>query len=449
MDVHANHECLTDHVALFQTLPILTSEEESHFIKLNPVTSLQLEAPMLYEFEIPENYFADLTQMYLYLKCKIVDSDHKAIAKPTGDDAVPDKAKVYPISYFANTCFSNVELFLNNTQIGSSNNLYPYRAYIESALSFDKSTKDTQLSMGFYYPDTKKIDLKDIGDDLTKATCPNTGAKKRWELTQYSKPFETFSKLHLDLCAQNKYVLNRTNMKIKCYRATNNFALMAKSDDAKYKVVFEEAFIYLRIVRLRESLRLAIESNLMKMPAKYPMKKVETRFFTHSSNSSNLSEPNLYTGTLPTRVVIGLVSTLALDGKNQLSPFNFRHCNMQNIELRVNGRALPTPDGINVDMDNKLYAQAYASVFLGSGAFFENNSPMTYEEYCEGNFLIMFDLTEDFNNELTHFHSPNSGTLSLKIRLSEAIQESISIICMFEHEVVMNVDSDRNYWVQE
>jgi hypothetical protein len=436
-------------VALFQTLPILTSEEESYFIKLNPVTSLQLEAPLLFEYDIPENFFADPTQMYLYLKSKIVDSDHKAIPKPDDGADVPSKAQVYPIPYFANTCFSNVEMFLNNTQIGSSNNLYPFRAYMESTLSFDKGTKDSQLSMGFFYPDTKKIDFGDIGDNLTRATCENKGARKRWLLTRYSSSFETFSKLHLDLCSQNKYILNRTNMKLKCYRATNNFALMAKDNDEKYKVIFEEAFVYLRIVRLRESLRLGIESNLLKMPAKYPMKKIETRFFTHSSNTSNLSEQNLFTGTLPTRVVIGLVSTLALDGKNTLSPFHFKHCNMQNIELRVNGRALPTPDGISVDMEKKLYTQAYASIFLGSGGFFENSSPLTYEEYREGNFLIMFDLTEDFNNEPTHFHNPNSGTLSLKIRLAEATTESVSIICMFEHEVIMNVDSDRNYWLQE
>jgi hypothetical protein len=115
MNAHEHHECLTDHVALFQTLPILTSEEESYFIKLNPVTSLQLEAPLLFEYDIPENFFADPTQLYLYLKCKIVDSDHKAIAKPAAGTAAPDKAQVYPIPYFANTCFSNVEMFLNNT----------------------------------------------------------------------------------------------------------------------------------------------------------------------------------------------------------------------------------------------------------------------------------------------------------------------------------------------
>lgn len=446
MDPHEHHECLTDHVALFQSLPVLTSEEESYFIKLNPVTSLQLEAPLLFEYDIPENFFADPTQLYLYLKCKIVDSDHKVISKPAADADIPDKAQVYPISYFANTCFSNVEMFLNNSQIGSSNNLYPYRAYMESALSFDKETKSTQLAMAMYHPDTKKVDFD---EKLTSKDYENKGAKKRWLLSRYSASFETFSKLHLDLCAQNKYILNRTNMKIKCYRATNNFALMAKDNDEKYKIVFEEAFLYLRIVRLRESLRLGIEANLLKMPAKYPMKKVEARFFTHSANTSNLSEQNLFSGNLPTRVVIGLVSTLALDGKNTLSPFNFKHYEMQNIELRVNGRALPTPDGINLDIANKLYTQAYASIFLGSGGFFENSSPMSYEEYLEGNFLVMFDLTEDFNNELTHFHAPNSGTLSLKIRLAEATKESVSIICLFEHEVMMNVDSDRNYWIQE
>lgn len=450
-NTHENDECLTDHVALFQTLPILTSEEESYFIKLNPITSLQLEAPLLFEYEIPENFFADPSQIFLYLKCKIVDSDHRPI-QPPGDaphNQITNKMQVYPAPYFANTCFNNVEMLLNNTQIGNSNNLYAYRSYIEALLSFNKMTKDTQLAMSLFYPDEKKIDFADLGNTLPNVACENRGAHKRWLLTRYSSSFETFSKLHLDICSQNKYILNKTNLKIKCYRASNNFALMAKDNNEKYRIVFEEAFVYMRIVRLRESLRLAIESNLLKMPAKYPMKKMETRFFTHSANTSNISEQNLFNGLLPTRIVIGLVSTQAMDGRNTLSPYNFKHYKMQKIELRVNGRAVPTPDGIKVDMEHNLYVQAYASIFLGTGGFYENNSPLSYEDYGNGNFLVMFDLTEDFNNELTHFHNANTGSVSLTIGLSEATQESVTIIAMFEHEVMMNADSDRNYWMQE
>lgn len=430
-DPHTTDECLTDHVALFQSLPILTSEEESYFIKLNPISSLQLEAPLHYEYDVPENFYADLSRCYQYLKCRIVDSNHQPIPATAAGQVPNAKSQVYPINYFGNTCFSNVEIFLNNTQIGSSNNLYPYRALYETLLSFDESTKDTQLAMGMFFPDKEAIDFAAIG------------------YTRYSSPFETFTKLHLDLCSQNKYILNKTNIKIKCYRALNSFALMAKSNDNKYKIIFEEAFVYLRIVRLRESLRLAIESSLLKTSAKYPMRRIETRFYTHSANSSNISEQNLYTGKLPTRVVVGLVSTLALDGNNTLSPFNFKDFNMQKIELRVNGRALPTADGIKVDMANKLYAQAYASVFLGTGAFFENNSLLSYNDYGNGNFVVLFDLTEDFNNEPTHFHSPNSGTLSLNIVLTTATTESVSIICLLEHEVMLHADSDRNYWLED
>jgi len=450
-DQHEHDECLTDHVALFQTLPVLTSEEESYFIKLNPITSLQLEAPLLFEYDIPENYFADPSQLYLYLKCRIMDSDYNVINRPGAapNNVVTDKMQVYPIPYFANTCFNNVEIALNNTQIGNTNNLYAYRSYIETLLSFNKMTKSTQLAMGLFHPDEKKIDFPDLGNTLPNNDCSNIGAHKRWEQTKYSTPFETFSKLHLDICSQNKYILNKTNLKIKCYRAPNSFALMAKDADEKYKIVFDEAFLYLRIVRLRESLRLAIESNLLKTPARYPMKKIETRFFTHAAGSSNLSEQNLWSGVLPTRMVFGLVSSSAHDGKNRLSPFNFKHYNMQKIELRINGKPIPTADGIRIDMRHKLYAQAYATIFLGTGGFYENNSPLSYEEYGEGNFLVMFDLTEDFNNEMTHFHNANTGTISLNIGLSDATAENVSIIAIFEHEVIMNADSDRNYWMQE
>ena len=58
---------LTDHVALFQGLPLLSSEEESYYVKLNSVTSVSQDGPLLFEIDIPDNYFADPSQMFLYL----------------------------------------------------------------------------------------------------------------------------------------------------------------------------------------------------------------------------------------------------------------------------------------------------------------------------------------------------------------------------------------------
>ena len=136
-------------------------------------------------------------------------------------------------------------------------------------------------------------------------------------------------------------------------------------------------------------------------------------------------------------------------GHLYFDPFHFGHIDMTKIDIWVNGRALPTADGIKTDPKNKLVTQAYASLFLGTGGFFENSSILSYEEYLNNTFLVMFDLTSDFNNGPTHIHPLNSGTISLNINLEKPTPESVSIIALLEFEVEMRCDSDRNYWIND
>ena len=86
------------------------------------------------EFYIPatDEDYLDLQQSYLYLWTRIQDTHGNNLQPPNGDDAPADDTFVFPINYFLNTQFKNVDVYLSGTQVSPNDNLYAYRAYLEN-----------------------------------------------------------------------------------------------------------------------------------------------------------------------------------------------------------------------------------------------------------------------------------------------------------------------------
>ena len=88
------------------------------------------------------------------------------------------------MNLFLHSLFSEVDISLNDTQITSSNNTYPYRAYLETLLSYGPDTEGSQLSSSMYYKDTagSMDEIAAVADDV-----PNKGLKARTLLTKGNK----------------------------------------------------------------------------------------------------------------------------------------------------------------------------------------------------------------------------------------------------------------------
>ena len=73
-------------------------------------------------------------------------------AQNTGVD-LTDDAAVGPRNLFLHSMFSQVDVSLNGTLITPSTNTYPYRAMIETLLSYGEDAKKSQLSSALFYKD--------------------------------------------------------------------------------------------------------------------------------------------------------------------------------------------------------------------------------------------------------------------------------------------------------
>lgn len=446
MEITKNeHESLGEATDFFSSPPITTSEEESYFMKIHTATSTQNEAPLIYEFDVDDGHYADLSQCTHYIRFRIMKGDRiTPIPAIVAGAVAGDEHKVAPINYFGNTLFANAELYLNNELLETSNNLYPYKAIIQTFLSYGKEVKNTQLAISGYYEDTGAIDTDAIRGGMATAACANSGLRKRYLLSHTSTPFATLSPLHFDFCGQPKYIQNRTQVKIRLTRVRPQFGLMANADDQDFSVIIQDSYLLVRMVRPRESLRLAVEQALETNLVKYPMKQCEMRFFTNSGTSNTITEPNLYSGHLPTRVALGLVTTSSLDGNLKASPFSFQHFNVSEIDLKVNGKSVTT-DPLKIDLTHDDYILPYSMMFRNTGGILNNEAIISYSQYKTGHFLYIFDLTEDNDHDMDHFHHPRTGVISLDIRVTAPPGFPVSIVAMFEKEVIVTCDKDRTY----
>ena len=94
-------------------------------------------------------------------------------------------------------------------------------------------------------------------------------------------------------------------------------------------------------VKVIPSEQLHLEKVLTASGAKYPLAHVITRHFTLATGANMADMDSLFTGQIPTKVLISLVSNEAFVSTWQKNTFNFAHIKLNSACLVVDGRQLP------------------------------------------------------------------------------------------------------------
>ena len=86
-----------------------------------------------------------------------------------------------------------------------------------------------------------------------------------------------FGKLHLDICFQNRYLLNETEITLRLIRSKKEFSLQGVGD---YKITLKGVGLYFRKVKPSDAVRLAHAKALQLDTVRYPLYRVEVKTFT-------------------------------------------------------------------------------------------------------------------------------------------------------------------------
>jgi len=329
-----------------------------------------------------------------HVKAKITQND--------GTNLFADAA-TGPANLFLHSLFSQVDISLNGTLITASTNTYPYRAMLETLLSYKQNAKTSQLTSALYYKETAgHMDSTTFDNNI------NEGLAARRRLSARSAVIDMMGRLHADIFFQDRYMLNEVNVKMKLIRSKDAFCLMG---GASYKVQIMYSSLFVQKVKLMPSVFIAHAKVLERGTAKYPIRRVICKSFTIPERYRDVNHEKLFSRQLLTRIMIGLVDNRAFNGDRERNPFNFRHFGLSKICLCLDGQQQHATRPIEPNFGTGEYIRAYNTVFAETGKLrADERLFINCENYRSGNALYAFDLTADLD-EQDHFSFVRQGNV--------------------------------------
>ena len=136
--------------------------------------------------------YIDFANTVLYVKAKVTQANGNNLAAA---------AEVGPVNLFLHSLFSQVDISLNGTLITSSTSTYPYRAMLETLLTYGQDAKSSQLTSALYYKDTSG-NMDSL--DFASADAINNGLATRRRLTRQSPVIDVMGRIHADIFFQER-----------------------------------------------------------------------------------------------------------------------------------------------------------------------------------------------------------------------------------------------------
>lgn len=435
-------ESTMSNLELFSTPSTHIATESSRYVKCKPVNSIDRGSPIEFRILSDQSEYIDLSQSFLHLKCRILARDRKELKTKISDtnENVPNRSIVFPCNYLLGACFKTVECFLAGQLISSNDTMYPYRAFLETLLSYSANVKKEMLAAGGFYIESGNMEEIDKVANKAAGDVVNPSAETRFNKTKFGKAFELLGRIHGDIFNQGRFLIGNTDLKIVLHRQSPEFFLISATEDHDYMLDIESASLFVKHDTISTSIREAHLLKLQSDTAKYPIKRVVMKYFTKGSNRDDLSEQNISVGVLPTRIVLALVDSSAFSGHKQKNPFDLKHFHLRSIILRVGAKTRPFEE-IEVNFENDNYLMGYLSLFQGTDTMYSDKSiGITPEHYKNGHTLYCFDLESNVScGELSLL---KEGNVSVEIKLSQTSTDSITLIAYLEYQDMLELDSD-------
>ncbi|XP_069068727.1 uncharacterized protein F54H12.2-like [Pleurodeles waltl] len=356
-----------------------TSIENSFFMEVSLLADLMPLAPIKFYVSGSTDMYMDLNNTLLHLICKIVKADGSNIE---------NEAKVTTIAYPVATMFNQVDITLGDLLITQCDNMYAYRAYIESIMNYRRDALDTQL----FYKDT-------YGHfEVTVLDGHNQGFIKRANLATGSRQFDLLGRILSDLFYQYKMLVSGINLKIKLTRNKDSFCLISR-DVEQYKLVILSASLFVKRVKVSPSVRLAHAKALQLSNAKYAVERVSLKIFSKPNGTRLTQQQNVFLGQVPKLIIIEFVDNTAFSGLYTQNPFSFKHYEINYAALVHKGAVIPAKL-YTASFGTSNFIREYLGLVLITGKHVRDSGVVISKEgYGVDYTLFAFDLMPDMEDE--------------------------------------------------
>ena len=425
-----SEECIKSELDLFSTPPTQTAIEDGIWDTILPHPNFRDSSTIRFDIPGTSANYLDLSQTELHCEIQCLTANN------AGYNAT-DKKKISVVNNLLHSLFKQIKVLMNNSPVENTNDTYAYRAYMENLLLYSKEAKNSFLRAENWIKDNEHMNYIGANDD----TKVNTGFDFRSNLLSEKKSQHLVGKLHLDVFNINRLMLNNLNIQLLFSRSDPKFYLMGSLDSiGDFKIYINNIYLKIRRVSVSPSVMYAHTLALEKTTAKYPLKRVVLKALTVPYNSTKFSLVGIHSGVMPTRAVFGFLDTSANDGAYTSNPFEFKHFNIKEINLKIASKSVPYSTPLTFDFVNDDYMNGYTGMFKNIR---EAPNDISYEDYKNGNTLFAFDLSPDLCSS-SHYSLTKDGSLDLDVLLATPQNSSITVIAYLEFDNVLEINDKRH-----
>ena len=265
--------CQKSELELSSVPPMQVTVQEDYMLSTRPKSSLEDGGPLKFEITASGEDNLDLSRCYLKLRFKVMNDDGTKLdswAYNADSDTYPlnmehkTQLNMVPANLMLLSMFRQVDFALNDTLVTSSNDTYPYGAYMTTMSSYGEGSKKTFLEYleHFYWDDHGEYDADS-----------NMAISRKNLRTGNSKSTEVMGRLHVDMCMQERLLPNNVTAKFTLYHSDPEFCLLSQSSTGgkKCQVVIEDASLVTRGVKLATGEQLRLEKVISSTGARYPL----------------------------------------------------------------------------------------------------------------------------------------------------------------------------------
>ena len=321
--IEDSEDLLADDIHLFQTPPTQSSITSVNYVDIRPVNPLIDGSPV--EFVIPNNssQYVDLKGTKLHVKAKVTREDGSNLVIDLDDS----NDNVAPVTGWLHAMWEHVETKLNQQNISSSVQYYPYKAHIKALLNFPPEVHDSRLKTNFFYTDRPGFLNAPYMDDGNTVNGNNRGLNERYLEVAGSSVVEMQGRLFEDIMDCERLIPNMIEIKIKLFPSKHGFQLISSENDAKYKVKLLDAYLRVPMKTLSPSILTTYEETLKTKNAIFPFEENQIKAYTIPAGQQAFSVDDAFQGSVPTRLICFMVKSAAVNGSYNMNPFNYNHFN--------------------------------------------------------------------------------------------------------------------------
>ena len=383
------------------------------------------------EFDVPgsDDLYTDLNQTFLEVEVKI--------RLANGDELPPgENHLLIPGDNFMHSLFQTATVKIEGTDVEYESN-YPHRAYTENLLNYGLETKKSRLevSSGWY---------EDVGQAKNFAQMGAAVAARKAKCAA-SRTQSFYGKLRLSAFAQSRNLTPGIRWSLRLTRTTPETCLMATNNAPAggAKVEITKCALWVRKVQANPALQ-QVQAEMIQNghDVKIPINRVRTTFYVTPAGimSRRINLGN--NAQRPNRLIVGLINHVAKSGAYPLNPFRFAHCNVNGIELQIDG--LPVGKRYEPDFDNGVYGREYANLFINTGRMdSDSGNGITRASFADGHALYAFDNSGDLCGGDEGMHLVKNGSLSVNVSFSQPTQETLSLFVYQEFDDIIAINKER------